>query len=121
MLNLWGDPIPRKARLDDRERISRFLASKPFSQRHLGWDTPLSWLGMEPFFLLESGQEIVAALACPPDEDGICWLRIFASQNGYPRDVAWKKLWPEAQAWIDENHPEMAVTSLLITLAGFNS
>ena len=82
MFNLWQDPKLRPANTGDSQKLSRLLSGNSFTHRHLGWETPLSWLGNEPFYLLEKEGDIIAAFACPPDEDGICWLRLGTTLAG---------------------------------------
>lgn len=114
MFNLWGDSIIREAKIEDGRKLTQLLGGSSFSQRHMGWESPLSWLGKEPFYVLDAEGEMIAALACPPDDDGICWLRLFVSRAGYPPRRAWERLWPSVQEWINVHHPGLLVNSLLI-------
>lgn len=90
------DLIVREAELKDQETLGRFLQGKPFIHQHLGWQPPLAWLGKQPYLILEQNKKITAALACPSDEDGITWLRLFAVSSGYSIWRAWTTLWPLA-------------------------
>ncbi len=114
MLNLWQDPIIRSATPQDSRQLARLLGGNAFIQRHLGWESPLAWLGKDPFYILEAEKEILAALACPPDEDGICWLRLFASRAGFPPGEAWEKLWGQTRDWIQLHQPGLLVNSLVV-------
>jgi ribosomal-protein-alanine N-acetyltransferase len=114
MFNLWQEPKIRSAELADSAKLRNLLNSRSFSQRHLGWESPMTWLGKEPFFLLEEGQDVLGALACPPDEDGICWLRVFAVRSGYPVRRAWDQLWGTARNWLMQYNPGLLVNSLVI-------
>lgn len=114
MLNGWQELIVRKAAPADFHDLVQLLQRKSFIQRHLGWESPLAWLEDEPFYVLEAKQGIVAALACPPDEDLITWLRLFAVRSGYPVEDAWNRLWFAAKSWMEEEHPELLVNSLVM-------
>lgn len=114
MLNVWQDLEIRKADPDDQPALIQLLQRKSFIHRHLGWESPLAWLENDPFYILEAEQGIVAALACPPDEDLITWLRLFAVCPGYPVADAWNKLWPVAISWMQNNHPEVLINSLVM-------
>ena len=114
MLNVWQDLVIRKADPDDQAALIQLLQKKSFIHRHLGWESPLAWLNEEPFYILDSKHGIVAALAFPPDEDQITWLRLFAVRSGYPTAEAWKDLWPTAISWMESYHPGFLINSLVM-------
>ena len=114
MLNVWQDLVIRKAVPTDRSALIQLLQKKSFIHRHLGWESPLDWLENDPFYLLEAEQGIVAALACPPDEDQITWLRLFAVRPGFPVEDAWKALWPVVISWMKEKYPGVLINSLVM-------
>ena len=114
MFNIWQEPKIRPAELADHVKLRKLLDSRSFSQRHLGWESPLVWLGKDPFYILEDNQEILAALACPPDEDDICWLRVFSVRSGYPVRKAWEQLWDVTWNWLKQHNPGLTVNSLVI-------
>jgi ribosomal-protein-alanine N-acetyltransferase len=114
MLNMWQDLVTRKADPNDQAALIQLLQRKSFIHRHLGWESPLAWLDESPFYILESEYGIVAALAFPPDEDQITWLRLFAVRPGFSITEAWDKLWPEAISWMKENHPGALINSLVM-------
>ena len=114
MFNLWQEPKIRPANLADNAKLRKLLESRSFSQRHLGWESPLDWLGKDPFFVLEEKGEILAALGCPPDEDDICWLRVFAVRSGYPVKQAWEQLWEASWNWLKDNNPGLVINSLVV-------
>ena len=114
MLNVWQDLVVRKADPADQPALIQLLQKKPFIHRHLGWESPLAWLENDPFYLLEAEHGIVAALACPPDEDQITWLRLFAVRPGFPVEDAWKTLWSSAISWMKENYPGVLINSLVM-------
>jgi len=59
----------------------------------LDWRAPLDWLGDQPYFVLEDGRKIVAALACPPDPTSIFWIRLFVFASDLSGPSAWSPLW----------------------------
>ncbi len=114
MLNVWQDLVIRKADPTDHPALIQLLQRKSFIHRHLGWESPLAWLENDPFYLLEAAQGIVAALACPPDEDKITWLRLFAVRPGFPVEDAWNTLWPAAISWMKEKYSGVLINSLVM-------
>jgi len=114
MLNVWHDLTVRKADPSDRPALIQLLQRKSFIHRHLGWESPLDWLENDPFYLLQAEQGIVAALACPPDEDQITWLRLFAVRPGFPVEEAWNTLWPVVNSSMKEIYPGVLINSLVM-------
>jgi ribosomal-protein-alanine N-acetyltransferase len=108
------DLTVREAELKDQEPLGRFLQGKPFIHQHLGWQPPLAWLGKQPYLILEVNKKISSVLACPSDEDGITWLRLFAVSSEYSVWQAWTILWPLALKWLQENTSNQQVNSLVI-------
>ena len=53
----------------DREQISNLMFFETHVHRHLDWRAPLDWLGRSPYWVLEDGARIAAALACPMDPE----------------------------------------------------
>ncbi len=114
MLNIWQDLVIRKADPEDHDALIQLLQKKSFIHRHLGWESPLAWLNEEPFYILDSEYGIVAALACPPDEDQISWLRLFAVRPAFPVEEAWNTLWPAAISWMEKKYPGVLINSLVM-------
>jgi ribosomal-protein-alanine N-acetyltransferase len=81
----------------DRTAISQLLAAAPWTHLHLDWIDPLDLLDQSPALVLEEFQQPIACLACPPDPEGVSWLRIFAVSNRGTPEVAWEHLWPPAR------------------------
>jgi len=104
----------RKAEINDRNQIVRLLQKRSFIHQHLGWFSPLEWLGEQPYLVLENQSRISAALACPPDDDGITWLHLFAVTPGMLISRAWKALWPSALEWLEVNTSVQQVNSLVV-------
>jgi ribosomal protein S18 acetylase RimI-like enzyme len=59
--------------------LQGLIAFEFFVHRHLDWNSPLDWIGHDPFLVLEHNQRIVAALACPEDPPGVTWVHFFLS------------------------------------------
>ncbi len=110
------ESILRQADKADELQLGKLLRRKSFIHRHLDWHPPLSWLGKQPFYVLELNEgEILAALACPPDTAGLVWLRLFAAAPGISPQRAWQVLWPAARDWLRENRPGTEVNSLAVS------
>src|SRR5512138_679858 len=88
----------RSAVLSDQQKIADLIFFESHVHRHLDWRTPLDWLGSSPFWVLEEGRHIVAALACAPDPDSIAWVRVFAYATAAGPEAAWPPLWAAARA-----------------------
>lgn len=82
----------RSAGQDDLKSLSVFLEKELNVHRHLDWKPTLDWLGCQPFLILEKNHEIAAVLACPPDPENICWIRLFAVRPDLPPGKVWKVL-----------------------------
>lgn len=87
----------RPALLTDRMQIANLIYFEPQVHRHLDWRGPLDWLGAPEYWVLEQFGAVVAALACPPDPEGVAWLRLFAHAAAVPPEEAWAKLWGAAR------------------------
>ena len=87
----------RPATDGDRSRLANLLHFETYVHRHLDWRRPLDWLGRDPYFVLESGDRLNAALACPPDPPGVAWVRIFATAMRLDPKEAWSSLWPRTR------------------------
>jgi len=114
MIDLKRDYWIRSAEQGDLAALTGLIQRKSFVHRHLGWHPPLTWLGKNPFFVLEGSRGIQAALAFPPDEDGITWLRLFAVAPGLSVPSVWKELWPAAIDWYRENTSAEFINTLVI-------
>ena len=98
--------ITRPATLDDRKRLSYLIHFETYVHRHLDYRPPLDWVGYYPFLVLEQGNEIISALACPPDPPQVAWIRLFTTVYHYSVDQAWQTLWPFAYGELQEEyHP----------------
>lgn len=86
----------RTALPTDQTRIANLMYFETHVHRHLDWRTPLDWLGAPEYWVLEQQGQIVSALACPPDPETVCWLRLFAVSSGITVGQAWETLWEMA-------------------------
>ncbi len=87
----------REASESDRTRLTSLIQLEPYVHRHLDWRPPLDWLGHQPYIVAERSGNLIAALACPTDPEGVAWIRTFASAGHFSASRAWRLLWPEAK------------------------
>jgi ribosomal-protein-alanine N-acetyltransferase len=87
----------RAAQENDRQRLANLIHFEEHVHRHLDWKPALDWIGSAPFLLAHHGDELLAALACPPDPEEVAWLRLFALAAGVPLDDTWEMLWAQAE------------------------
>jgi ribosomal-protein-alanine N-acetyltransferase len=92
--------LVRPADLSDHQQLSNLIFFETHLHRHLDWRSPLEWLGAPFYWALEEGRRITAALACPPEVDGIAWVRLFVYSGHWSPQNAWSMLWSTAQAEI---------------------
>lgn len=103
----------RAATPEDRQKLANLIHFEVHVHRHLDWRTALEWLGHPPYLVAEHGQEIVGALACPPDLPEIAWVRLFAAQSSLPVKDVWQALWEASKAeLIALGHPVAAAIVL---------
>jgi ribosomal protein S18 acetylase RimI-like enzyme len=86
----------RPALQSDHSAIANLMYFEPHVHRHLDWRGPLEWLGAPEYWVLEQGDSIIAALACPPDPEGVAWLRFFSHASSVSAETAWNLLWQNA-------------------------
>ncbi len=98
----------------DQRAVRQFLQKDVCAQQHLGWQHALTWLGYQPFLGLMREGELSGVLACPPDEDGVTWLRLFAAARQSWIGSVWTMLWPAARAWLEEKTTIEFVNTLLV-------
>jgi ribosomal protein S18 acetylase RimI-like enzyme len=87
----------RPADLSDHQQLSNLIFFENRLHRHLDWRTPLEWLGAPFYWALDDGGHIAAALACPPEREGIAWVRLFVYSGRWSAENAWGMLWPAAR------------------------
>lgn len=83
----------RNAERRDKDQIIALMQTAPRVHVHLDWRPAEDWLGEQPFFVVERGDRIVTALACPPDPDGLAWIRLLATQETGSPEQWWPRLW----------------------------
>jgi len=88
--------VLRPALPSDHTAIANLMYFEPHVHRHLDWRGPLEWLGVPEYWVIEQGDVISAALACPPDPEGVAWLRLFAHSSTISGIDAWDMLWQNA-------------------------
>lgn len=80
----------------DLQRLASLIHYEAHVHRHLDWRAPLDWVGYHPYLVAEHNEEILAALACPPDPPGVAWIRLFAVSSNVSIRQAWEELWRAA-------------------------
>lgn len=94
-------------------QIANLMYFEPHVHRHLDWRAPLDWLGAPEYWVLEQAGTIIAALACPPDPEGVAWLRLFAHSTAIPLLDAWNILWETARTALQGR--DLTVAAITIT------
>jgi ribosomal protein S18 acetylase RimI-like enzyme len=87
----------RPADLNDHQQLSNLIFFESRLHRHLDWRSPLEWLGAPFYWALDDGGQIMAALACPTEKEGIAWVRLFVYSGHWSGENAWDMLWPTAR------------------------
>lgn len=103
----------RPAEEQDRSRLTHLLHFETYVHRHLDWRQPVDWLGYEPYFVIENGGRVNAALACPPDPPNVAWVRLFACTRRLNATESWEGLWPVARAALLAMDAQQAVALAL--------
>jgi len=83
----------REACVSDRQTLANIIHFEVYVHRHLDWRQPLDWINHNPFFIASTGNEILAAIACPPDPANIAWIRLLAISSDLHINNTWIKLW----------------------------
>lgn len=86
----------RSANIDDQRQLANLIHFETLVHRHLDWRPPLEWIGSEPYLVLEKDNNLVAALACPPDPPLVAWIRLFVAQEEKNLVESWSLLWSRA-------------------------
>lgn len=87
----------RPAGPSDQKQLSNLIFFENRLHRHLDWRSPLEWLGAPFYWALDDGGQITAALACPPEREGIAWVRLFVYSGRWSAENAWTMLWQTAR------------------------
>ncbi len=83
----------RPIEISDKNQLANLLHFETYVHTHLDWRRPVDWIGREPFFVLDRGGRLEAAIACPPEPRGIAWLRLFAVSSRIAVEESWQLLW----------------------------
>jgi len=89
--------LVRTANINDHQQLANLVFFETRLHRHLDWRSPLEWLGAPFYWALEDGGQITAALACPPEAEGIAWVRLFVYAGRWSAESSWNMLWSTAQ------------------------
>lgn len=89
--------LVRAADEGDKRDLANLIHFETHVHRHLDWRTPLDWIGTRPFIVLVRNDQLLGALACPPDPPNIAWIRLFAVSTRLPLQEGWDLLWEEAR------------------------
>ena len=89
--------LVRPVDLSDHQQLSNLIFFETHIHRHLDWRSPLEWLGAPFYWALEESRHLTAALACPPEVEGIDWVRLFVYAGHATADHAWTLLWSTAK------------------------
>ena len=97
MIAKIGPISVRPATEKDLQRLANLVHFETHIHRHLDWRAPLDWVGYEPYLVIERGEDLLAALACPPDPPSVAWIRLFAVSSEFSIPAAWGELWEAAR------------------------
>ena len=89
--------LVRPADIKDQHQLSNLIFFESRLHRHLDWRSPLEWLGAPFYWALEEAGQITAALACPTEQEGIAWVRLFVYAGRWSAEGAWDILWATAR------------------------
>ena len=89
--------LVRPAGLKDQQQLSNLIFFESRLHRHLDWRSPLEWLGAPFYWALEEDGQITAALACPTEQEGIAWVRLFVYTGRWSAESAWDMIWATAR------------------------
>jgi len=92
----------RPAFAKDKQEISNLMFFEQHVHRHLDWKHPTDWLGSPFYWVLERNARIMAVLACPQDQKGNTWLRLFTHVENFSAEEAWGILWENAKIDLEE-------------------
>jgi len=102
----------RPAAQADTQQLANLIHFEPYVHRHLDWRPPLEWIGHAPYLVAVRKNNIIAALACPPDPPNIAWIRLFAISSGYTPQAAWEELWPESLGILKQSAPSISAAAI---------
>ena len=85
-------PTLRPATEADYKQLSALLGVSTHTQRHLDWHTPYQWLNSQPFWVIEEGSTLIAAMACSAEVSEVSWVRLFTATRENELQDAWDSL-----------------------------
>jgi [ribosomal protein S18]-alanine N-acetyltransferase len=94
----------RKADEGDKHRLANLIHFETYVHRHLDWRSPLEWIGYQPFLISERNDQLIGALACPPDPPSTAWIRLFALSSSMSISEGWDVLWQEIKVILFKNN-----------------
>jgi len=101
----------RKATSEDQQKLANLIHFGTLVHRHLDWRPPLEWIGHQPFLVLEKEDQIVAALACPPDPVSVAWIRLFVASDERDLLANWTQLFNHAYEMITPD-PNLEIAAI---------
>lgn len=109
---MGSEILVRSATTQDRKELANLIHFEVFVHRHMEWQPPLDWIGKKPFLIAELNNQIIAALACPPDVPSVAWIRLFASSSMLELKDTWQLLWESALDILWENQDIKSVAAM---------
>ena len=92
----------REACVSDRQSLANLIQFEVYVHRHLDWRQPLDWIGENPFFITLSGNEVLAAIACPTDPPHVAWIHSLAISEKLPLKNTWFTLWRTVKRYYEQ-------------------
>lgn len=102
--------VLRQANQADRISLAHLIQHSAHLHRHLGWRSPLDWLGTgNPYMVMVERDRIVAALACSQEISSVAWIQVFAVSSRISVHEAWTKLWSRARLHLETGRSIIAL------------
>ncbi|MBA4420190.1 MAG: hypothetical protein C0391_03495 [Anaerolinea sp.] len=89
--------IINSAKETERQTLSDFLEQTRFNNKHLDWQSIISWLGTDVFLTCRDNAELVSTLVCPILEADFCWIRAFHANTELSAFSTWRPLLNELE------------------------
>lgn len=104
----------RPALENDKQEIANLMFFGRHVHRHLDWQHPTEWLGSPFYWVLERNKKIMAVLACPQDQQGTTWVRLFTHVESFSAEDAWQILWENAKDDIEQSCNKITVAAITL-------
>lgn len=104
--------IIRDVHQADRRQIDNLVRLGTHVHRHFDWCEPVELIEEQPFVVAEWNYKLMATLACPPDPEGVAWIRLFTAAPEISAADAWSVLW--ANAYTQFNNANLVVAAIPI-------